>query len=264
MQDKKDFGKYIAEKRKEKGFTQEELANKLYVIPTTISKWERGVSYPDITVITNLCKELDISEHEFFTACDDEAMNREKREIRKYRMAKKWLFHMINLGYLIGMMTCFICNLVIDHQLSWSLLVLLGILISFSITTLPFFMKNNKYKFCKISIIVTFLVYVLLFTINYVNHGNWLLESLLIASFVFVFLWTSILICTLTQIALDYKISISLVMLSFLTMFTNPFCTKVLDIPNNESNIPNVICAIIMLIIAFCFLLKQSLKKKLS
>lgn len=44
MQDKRNFGKYIAEKRKEKGLTQEELASKLYVIPTTISKWERGVS----------------------------------------------------------------------------------------------------------------------------------------------------------------------------------------------------------------------------
>ncbi len=46
MQDKRNFGKYIAEKRKEKGLTQEELANKLYVIPTTISKWERGLSFP--------------------------------------------------------------------------------------------------------------------------------------------------------------------------------------------------------------------------
>ena len=43
MPDKKNFGKYITEKRKEKGLTQEELANKLYVIPTTISKWERGI-----------------------------------------------------------------------------------------------------------------------------------------------------------------------------------------------------------------------------
>ena len=129
MQDKRNFGKYIAEKRKEKGLTQEELASKLYVIPTTISKWERGVSYPDITVITNLCKELNISEHEFFTACDDEELTREKRELQKYRTLKEWLFNIINLGYLIGAITCLICNLVIDHKLSWFLVVLLGIFI---------------------------------------------------------------------------------------------------------------------------------------
>ena len=81
MEDKKNFGKYIAEKRKEANLTQEELASKLYVIPTTISKWERGISYPDISIITKLCKELNITEHEFFIACDDEAKNKQKKEI---------------------------------------------------------------------------------------------------------------------------------------------------------------------------------------
>lgn len=262
MQDKKSFGRYIIEKRKEANLTQEELANKLYVIPTTISKWERGISYPDITVITNLCKELNISEHEFFTACDDEAMNKEKKEIQKYRTIKKWLFNIINLGYLIGIISCFICNLVIDHKLSWFLIVLIGVLISFSITSLPSCLKNNKYKFCKIFAIITILVYILLFIINYVNNGNWLLSSYLIASFVFIFLWISILICTFTKIVLYYKISISLFMLSFVTVFTNQFCAKVLDIPNNDSNIPNVICAVIMIIIASYIGLKQFFSKK--
>lgn len=262
MQDKRNFGKYIAEKRKEKGITQEELANKLYVIPTTISKWERGVSYPDITVITDLCKELNISEHEFFTACDDEAITREKREIQKYRILKKWLFNITNFGYLIGIITCFICNLVIDHKLTWFLIVLLGILISFSITSLPYYLKNNKYRFCKVSSIVTVLVYLLLFTINYVKNGDWLLESFLIASFVLIFLWVIILICTFTKIALYYKISISLLILSFLTVFTNQFCASVLNFPNDESNITNLICAVIMILIASYLTLKQFLNKK--
>ena len=262
MQDKRNFGKYIAEKRKEKGLTQEELAKRLYVIPTTISKWERGVSYPDITVITNLCKELDISEHEFFTACDDETMTKEKREVKKYRTIKKWLFNIINFGYLIGIITSIICNLVVDHKLSWFLIVFLGILISFSITSLPFLMKNNKYKLCKISLIVTILIYLLLFTINYVDNGNWLLESFLIASFVFVFLWIIILVCTFTKIALYYKISISLFNLAFITIFTNQFCARVLEISNKDSNIPNLICAAIMILIASYLTLKQFLSKK--
>lgn len=262
MQDKKNFGKYIVEKRKEKGFTQEELANKLYVIPTTISKWERGVSYPDITVITNLCKELNISEHEFFNACDDEAMTKEKREVRKYRTIKKWLFNLTNFGYLIGIMTCLICNLVINHKLSWSLIVFLGILISFSITSLPYYLKKNKYRFSKVSVIVTILVYLLLFTINFVFNGDWLLSGFLIASFVFVFLWLIILVCTFTKIAFNYKISIILLILSFITVFTNQFCARVLNYPNDESNIPNLICAAIMLVIASYLTIKQISNKK--
>ena len=58
MQDKKSFGKYISEKRRAANLTQTELANKLYVIPTTISKWERGITYLDITVITALLKNV--------------------------------------------------------------------------------------------------------------------------------------------------------------------------------------------------------------
>lgn len=64
-------------------------------------------------------KELNISEHEFFTACDDETLTREKREIQKYRTLKKWIF--IITTYFIGIITCFICNLVMDHKLPWFL-----------------------------------------------------------------------------------------------------------------------------------------------
>ena len=261
MQDKQSFGKYIAEKRKEANLTQEELANKLHVIPTTISKWERGVTYPDITVITNLCKELNISEHEFFTACDDDAMNRENKEVQKYRRLKKWLFNILNFGYLIGLIICFICNLAIEHTLSWFLIVLVGVLISFSITSLPIYLKKNKYRFLKVSLIVTALVYLLLFTINYVTNGNWLLDSILIASVVFVVLWILILVCTFTKISTSYKVSISLIILAFLTIFANRLCAYVLDI-SNDSNIYNIISAGIMVVIAIILGLKELLSKK--
>ena len=62
--------------------------------------------------------------------------------------------------------------------------------------------------------------------------------------------------------AIFVKISISLFMLSFVTVFINQFCAKVLDIPNNDSNIPNVICSVIMIIIASYIGLKQFFSKK--
>lgn len=262
MQDKKSFGKYIAKKRKEANLTQEELANKLYVIPTTISKWERGITYPDITVIMNLCKELNISEHEFFTACDDEAMNKEKLEIQKYRILKQWLFNILNIGYVIGIFTCFICDLAINHKLSWFLIVLVGILISFSITSLPFFLENDRYRVLKVAFIVTILIYLLLFVINYVNLSDWLLGGYLIATFVFIFLWIDVLVCTFTKIAVNYKIAISLILLAFVIAFSDLVSAKVLNIPKNDSNIFNIICAIIMGIIAFIIIFKQSMNKK--
>lgn len=255
MQDKKSFGKYIAEKRKEANLTQEELANKLYVIPTTISKLERGITYPDITMITKLCNILNISEHEFFMACDDESLNEKKREIKKYRTIKKWLLYSLNIGYLIGLFVCLLCNIIIDHTLSWFLIVLVSILIAFTVTTLPFYLKKNKYKLFKVSLILTFLIYILLFTINFVYEDNWLFEGFKIASFVFIFLWLDVLFITFTNINKYYKIATSLFLVGVLIIFTNPFCNLVLNIVNDGSNLPNVISGIVLIFISLiCFI----------
>lgn len=53
-------GYLILKKRKEKHLTQQELADKLYVSPTTISKWERGNSRPDLEKLKLLSSVLDI------------------------------------------------------------------------------------------------------------------------------------------------------------------------------------------------------------
>lgn len=47
--------------RKNKGFTQEELANRLHVTRQTISKWEKGYSVPDADLLSKLAEELDVS-----------------------------------------------------------------------------------------------------------------------------------------------------------------------------------------------------------
>lgn len=51
MEDKSTLGKFIQTKRKELGLSQKELAKALYVTESAVSKWERGISYPDITMI---------------------------------------------------------------------------------------------------------------------------------------------------------------------------------------------------------------------
>lgn len=67
MKDKKSFGEYIAKKRKELNLTQGDLADKLYVLPTTISKWEIGVSYPDITNGAFYLKELKVKNYKMIS-----------------------------------------------------------------------------------------------------------------------------------------------------------------------------------------------------
>lgn len=50
------FGEFILELRKEKELTQKELAEKLYISDKAVSKWERGLSMPDIALLIPLSK----------------------------------------------------------------------------------------------------------------------------------------------------------------------------------------------------------------
>ena len=61
------IGKFISDKRKEKGITQSELAEKLYITDRAISKWENGVCLPDASNIVELCKILDITVNDLFS-----------------------------------------------------------------------------------------------------------------------------------------------------------------------------------------------------
>lgn len=53
-------GQFIAQKRKEKNLTQENLAERISVSNKSISKWERGKCMPDYSIVESLCKELGI------------------------------------------------------------------------------------------------------------------------------------------------------------------------------------------------------------
>ena len=61
----------IRTRRTALGLTQEQLAGKLGVSAPAVNKWERGNSYPDITLIRDICAILQVSEHELLTASED-------------------------------------------------------------------------------------------------------------------------------------------------------------------------------------------------
>lgn len=54
-------GRFIAEKRKEKNLTQKTLAEKIGVTDKAVSKWERGLSCPDVSLLIPLSEELGVS-----------------------------------------------------------------------------------------------------------------------------------------------------------------------------------------------------------
>ena len=61
------IGNFIASERKRKGYTQRQLADILQISDKTISKWERGNGFPEVSLLLPLCNELDITVNELLS-----------------------------------------------------------------------------------------------------------------------------------------------------------------------------------------------------
>lgn len=135
--EKRSFGEFITQRRKALGMTQREFADKLFVTDSAVSKWERGMSYPDITLIRDICAILGVSEHELLTAgVDVEARSAEKLAARYRRMARSYkLAQYIIYGG--AALVCLICDLADGGGMSWSLVVIASLLTAASLTLLP-------------------------------------------------------------------------------------------------------------------------------
>lgn len=137
MENKKSLGEYIAQRRRALGMTQRQFAEKLYVTDSAVSKWERGLSYPDITLLHDICEILNISEHELLTASEDTEARRAETLARRYiRLVRGWKFGQIAC-YSLAAVVCFIADLASDGALSWFWVVLASLLTAASLTLTP-------------------------------------------------------------------------------------------------------------------------------
>lgn len=69
--DSMELGKFISELRKEKKMTQKELADILHITDKAVSKWERGLSCPDISLLSPLATSLGVTTGELLSTQRD-------------------------------------------------------------------------------------------------------------------------------------------------------------------------------------------------
>lgn len=145
MTDKKTFGLFIKTKRAEKNYSQKDLAELLYITESAVSKWERGVSFPDVTLIADICRVLEVSEHELITASTDTTARKLQHEARLYRRIKGAWFWIWTISYSVALVICFICNLAVNHTLSWFFVVLAALVCAYSfVPTFTSFFPSKK------------------------------------------------------------------------------------------------------------------------
>lgn len=81
--DNEKFGKFIAKLRKEKNMTQKYMADKFNLTDKAISKWERGLSFPDISMLKPLAEFFDISVLELLNGEKSETENNIDEKVLK-------------------------------------------------------------------------------------------------------------------------------------------------------------------------------------
>lgn len=106
------FGENLKTLRKQKGFSQEELATRLHVVRQTISKWEKNLSVPDADTLIRLAEILEVSvsellgakiENENTTSDVSEQLSRinEQLAIKNRRSRRIWKVVAIVLAFIV-------------------------------------------------------------------------------------------------------------------------------------------------------------------
>lgn len=89
-----NIGRFISLSRRSKALTQEQLAEKLGVSINAVSKWERGLNLPDVSLMKELCNILDITLNELFEGkklSDNEIKVQSEKNLMSLILTKKQL-----------------------------------------------------------------------------------------------------------------------------------------------------------------------------
>lgn len=84
---KYEIGNRIRKYRKDRGLTQEQLADMINVSKSRISNWEQGINRPDADVLADMCRALNVSPSELLDVhlSDEDFTDHERKVIEAYR-----------------------------------------------------------------------------------------------------------------------------------------------------------------------------------
>lgn len=221
MTDKKTLGSFIKAKRIEKKYSQKELADQLFVTEGAVSKWERGVSFPDITLLSDICRVLDISEHELITASTDTETRKLKYEARRFRAIRNTWFWIPTVAYPIALLICLICNLAVDRTLSWFFIVLAALVCAYTFipTVTTFFPQRKLLAFTSSTYLS---ICLLLLTCALFTDGlSWLVTACIGVLMGYVMVFVPILLHKTTVSRYKFVISFSATFLLTLLLLVN-------------------------------------------
>ncbi|WZH38524.1 MAG: helix-turn-helix transcriptional regulator [Microbacterium enclense] len=191
---KGEFGRFLATARRRSNLTQNELAQQVYVTESAVSKWERGLSYPDIATLAALARTLNVTEGELVAASEDRQGRLNARDARSHRRWRAAVLWSTTGLYGLALTTCFIVNLAVNHRLSWFWIVVCAIAIPFCVTTLPLIVKRRRGWTVVAASVISLCA--LLAVTDLTSGGGFLLPATASVLFAALLIWSPFLVRT--------------------------------------------------------------------
>lgn len=226
------IGQFIAELRKEKKITQKDLATQLHITDKAVSKWERGLSCPDIVLLTSIADILGVTTSELLngeknssvdaeTTVDNVLNYAEKTVNKKIVTIQNIVAISFSLVLLLGVITCSICDMAISHGFTWSLYPISTSIFVWliSIPVIKFGKKGIMYSLISLSVFIIPFILVL----NAIIEGKTLLVPIGIrmSLIAVVFLWLVYLIFRFLKNRILVATAISLLLIIPLCLIIN-------------------------------------------
>ena len=139
------LGEKIQKLRKQRGLSQEALAEKVTVTRQTISKWELGQSLPDLDFIAQLSDIFNVSSDYLIKdeMTEPNELPYKKRNYRLSERGKRIILVIISAAALIAGCVCLICDYFTSDRLSWSLIAAVSIIAAW-LMMLPSLISRTK------------------------------------------------------------------------------------------------------------------------
>ena len=139
------LGEKIQKLRKQRGLSQETLAEKVTVTRQTISKWELGQSLPDLDFIAQLSDIFNVSSDYLIKdeMTEPNELPYKKRNYRLSERGKRIILVIVSAAALIAGCVCLICDYFTSDRLSWSLIAAVSIIAAW-LMILPSLISRTK------------------------------------------------------------------------------------------------------------------------
>ena len=272
------MGQFISELRKQQQLTQKELAEKLHISDKAVSKWERGLSCPDISLLSALSDILGVTTTELLKGerAESGAADIETIVVSALKYGEKTgnLKIKINLNiiaasftvlFLIGIFVVTVVDVAVSHTISWSLIPITAIIFAWIvlIPTIKLGLKGIFWSLVACSVFIAPFLFILNYAVNRLVLSDVRLFAIGIctAPISILFMWFTYFLFKKLKSRILFAVAILILVSSPISYFTNLIVSTMIDEPfTGVSLILNAFTPVI--IAAILFVIEFALRKR--